>query len=779
MGRLPRLNDILAKPVMVSSRSRFDSDVWYIDGWTPGRNWKLHAIHWDVAADQRLIDEMKYLAALLFLERDGRVLHKHTSAANFSVGVRHFLRYMERHGYSSLDQFDLDAVKRFKRDLHVALSDPEQVDPDENLLDHATAVTSATDEEVQVTDDPPVEADGHTELHRPMTKAGKKKRSAKPPKIIAKDEFTYSAAHLRLWILGKLWEHRDDLAAGGVDVLPEDPFPGSTVAREAEEASAIAVALIPPLPDEVSTLIMGDAFRLIGKPAEDVIELQRLHLGAMFRMDRPPWVHEIARIQKVTADFNFSLVEGKAWHAPLSLDTKLATGSEELRELIQLIRNACITVIFSGTGCRISEVLSLETGVKPKGPQTVDGSSPAHALPACISVKRSKSGLHHHFFMHGKLSKGEDEPKDEKWLCGSRPADAVDLEPPVVRAIRVLERLFEPWRELVEDDLTRRSLILTFATQGLPRRKDSIVPASSSQVNLALAQHAGRKEVGLAGLKSQVARNPKLAPYVKDNGRCIRTHQWRKTFALFMMRLDERMIPALAHHFKHMSIAVTEGAYMPEDPSMIAAAESVHMMETHRALYEMRRRDGGKFGKLDRAMDGFADDLERLIGDLPLEENYENVRHALVTRDLRIFNAEHGRCLIAANPDKARCHEAAGTSGWRRLSPNVETRTPGMCAGCENFSVSSEHGAFWRRRYVQHQSNWMLSDGSADFEVVRRMAQQAAGVLKALGASVPRVTKANAGALAKTTDAEVGGAMLSGLANTMGGNDAPSTADQR
>ncbi len=405
---------------------------------------------------------------------------------------------------------------------------------------------------------------------------------------------------------------------------------------------------------------------------------------------------------------------------------------------------------------------------------------PAQPLPACISIKRSKSGLHHHFFMHGKLSKGEDEPKDEKWLCGSRTADAIDFEPPVVRAIRVLERLFEPWRDMIEDDLTRRSLTLTFSRHGLPRRGDSIVPASSSQVNLALAQQAGRPEVGIGRLKSQIPRNPKLAPYVRTNGRCIRSHQWRKTFALFMMRLDERMLPALSHHFKHMSIAVTEGAYMPHDPSMIAAADSVHMMETHRALYEMRRGSGGSFGKLDRAMDGFKDDLEKLIGDLPLEENYENVRHAILTRDLRIYNAEHGRCLIAVNPDRARCHDAAGTSGWRRLRPNIETRTPGMCTGCENFSVSSEHASFWRRRYLEHQSNWLLSDGSADFEVVRRMADQAAGVLNALGAKVPPVTKSRAMTLAARERIEVGGALLSQLAaNNLGGNDASPATDQR
>lgn len=91
---------------------------------------------------------------------------------------------------------------------------------------------------------------------------------------------------------------------------------------------------------------------------------------------------------------------------------------------------------------------------------------------------------------------------------------------------------------------------------------------------------------------------------------------------------------------------------------------------------------------------------------------------------------------IAANPDKARCHDVAGTSSWRNTTPNHLTRTPGLCAGCPNFSVSAEHAGFWRRRFIDNQTSWLRSDRSTQFRVVEKRAQQAELVLNALG--VPR-----------------------------------------
>ena len=724
MDRQPTLAQILEKPVRVTQASLFIDDTWYLDGWTPGYHSSKFAIRWTVDADERLINGLKYLTALLFLERDGGKVYAHSTAGTFSAGARHLLRFMTLHAYTDFSQLDADAIDLFTRSLHVALSDPEQAEDDD--------LEEGGDDE----------QDDCLSHEDPKILGRVTKRRAQPArKQLSPDEFTYAAAFNRLRMLKLLWDHRIALEGAGIPVMDSNPFPNGSVVDAAKAASAIIWDLIPPLPDEVANAIMSNALRLIYEPADDVIELQRRVIDHKLSISRETPPPERRRIAKEIERFGFTEVDGKPWRNKIVLDKDGIGGPQTINALVDLIRDACLITIFSGTGCRISEVLSLQCAGAPQELPLFATRQSEVDLPACISTEPSKTRLHELFYMRAKLSKGQERPTDERWLIGSRPMDRKDVEPLVVRAIRVLERLYEPWRSLIVDENERRRLVLNFKSHGLPRTGSGIGAADAWITTLSLRQFYARPEVGLAELQPLVKQNRELAPYVRKEGRCIRPHQWRKTFALYMMRLDERMLPAISRHFKHLSLAVTEGAYMPRDPSMIAAADSVQMRETHRALYEMRRGDGAKFAKLDRMMDGFTSDLQKLIGDLPLDESYEKVSHALITRDIRIFHSDHGRCLIAANPDRARCHDAGGTTSWRRLRPNEATRTPSLCAGCENFSISAEHSGFWMRRYLENRSAWLLADGSADFEIVRRRAEQARAILQALGATPPEVTR--------------------------------------
>jgi integrase len=727
MNKAPTLASILEAPPMVSRHSRFDDDIWYLDGWTPGYTKSSFALHWTVAVDQQLIDAMKYLAALLFLERDGHTIYKHSTASTFSAGARHVLRFMEQHGYSSLRQLDADAIRLFTRNLHVALSDPQYLleeieadEPDSPELDLEIAM-AASDK-------------------KPGIPPGRRGRE---PRQIDEEELTYSAAYNRLRPLQQLFDYQDLLERAGIPSIAQEPFRRTSVKTEAQRVAAIAVELIPPLPDEVALAIMSCASRLIMQPAEDVIELQRQCMSVTARLSREPTTEERLRLKAKMEAFRFSVVDGKPWHPRIQLGPDDVGGRRKLRQLIELIREAASTVILSGTGCRISENCSLETATRLPDLPLFERRDDTAALPACVSTRKSKTGLHQHFFMHGKLSKNQDSPKDEKWLIGSRPMDRVDVEPVVLRAIRVLEDLFAPWRSLARDEHVRKQLLISFRGGGLPASPQGVTTMTVANMRQHLRRFVASDEVGLQNLAPLISANPKLAPYVHSKGACIRPHQWRKTFALYMMRLDERMIPALANHFKHLSMAVTEDSYSGSDPSMFSASDSVAMMATARYFHERRQGATGSFGKLGRTLDKFQTDIDKLLGDLPLEEGYPDIEKVLLSHDLRIFHAEHGLCLIGANPDKARCHSAGGTSSWRRLKPNYKTRTPGLCAGCVNFVASTTHAGFWRRRYIDNQRAWLLSGMSADFKVIKRRAEQAASVLKALGTPLPRIELPN------------------------------------
>ncbi len=737
MDNSPRLPDIVASDPAVSSDSRWSHDIWRLDGESGGKIAADFAIHWTVKADPVLVNDAKMLAARLFLPRDGYVELKHTTASTFSSGIRHLLRFMTQYAYTSFSQLDEGAFAFFRKNLHIKLSDPDWYE--EEFGDGIELATSQ-DEQLDLDYGDRRSSDA---VDDPTTNA--KKGAAASKAGNEEDGFTRIAAYNRLRVWRQLFEHGEALEAAGVPRLLFNPFTHKSIKDVAAEASAIATDLIPPLPAPVALKIMNRAVTLIMTAADDVIRLQTEYLDAMLRLDRQPPTDERRRLKAIMEGFRFSDVKGKPWRDPIVLGPDESGGGDQLRDLVMLIRDAAVLVIFCGTGVRISELCSLTASpaVAPKSLPLFDALDEEKEigddLPHCVSVSTSKTGLNDHFFMHGRLFKNERVPKDETWLIGARPKGS-DVEPTVLRAIRVLERLTLPWRGLADDAHVRGHLLMGFKGRGLPRSSKAVRPIRGGSLRASLKAFIA-DECDLASLEDQIVSDRKLAPYVKYNGGCIRTHQWRKTFALYMMKVDDRMIPPLAHHFKHMSVAVTENSYMPTDPSMLAAQDSVHMQETARYFYEQRHGAGGSFGRLDDLLTEHQEQWAKLVDDLPFEEAYPDVESFCLDRDIRIFHADHGRCLIGANPDEARCHEVSGTTSWRNSKPNHITRTPSLCTGCSNFSVSAEHAGFWRRRYISNQRSWIESDRSLQFRVIQKRAQQAAQILRALKQPVPVILR--------------------------------------
>lgn len=366
MDKAPSLASILEAPPMISEHSRFDEDIWYLDGWTPGYRKVSFALHWTVAADPQLIAGMKYLAALLFLERDGRKIYKHSTASTFSAGARHLLRFMERHAYSSFRQLDAAAIQMFKRNLHVALSDPQQI------------LDELGEEKAEW---PELDLDADTPGAKPDAPRAKRLRE---PRQIDEEELTYSAAHNRLRPLHHLFEYRDLLEQAGIPSIADEPFVGTSVKCEAERIAAIAVELIPPLPDEVAIAIMSHASSLIMQPAEDVIELQRQCLSELARQNREPTTEEGRRLKVKIEAFQVSEINGTPWHPPIELASDDAGGGRKLRHLIELIQDACVIVILSGVGCRSSEICSLGTSGKLPGLPLFEQRDQLKPLPHCV-----------------------------------------------------------------------------------------------------------------------------------------------------------------------------------------------------------------------------------------------------------------------------------------------------------------------------------------------------------------------------------------------------------
>lgn len=698
-----------AHPLQVTPESLWTDSDWRLPGWVPGVSDSNFVIRFDVDADAPTIDGLKWLTALLFVGRHRQTAYHPSTAGAYSAGIRHLARFMKQRDFRSFDRLDRHAFEEFVDDIHVKLVDPKE-----------EAAASKADSEEGL--DELLTADGVEPVDRALD----------DPEAIGGVAKAYN--RLRIWKL--LWDHRDTMREAGIKPLTYNPFTKTSPTKMAKKLATVAAEDIPALPDEVALPLLAGAQRLIDEPAQDVIELQQLYLSTMARMDREPPTAERLKLQKVIEDFKFSTLkrEVSPWHPPFRLAASQVGGGEVLRDLIETIRDACLVVIMGYTGVRISEAVSVV--VEPR-------LLLRDVLPSCVTMEVSKSGLSRHYMLHGLLSKGQERPTPEKWLMGARPMSGAAREPATVRAVRVLEALYDPWRQFASDPHAKRQLFVGFAGSGLPRRRSSITAITSPTLRSGLkALVADARYVDLSGLEQTARTKEELLPYLATGttkvAACIRPHQWRKTFMRYAMRTDPKMAPAVSQHFKHLTVAMTERDYGPKDIRFLEEGDSMRARATGSFLRRMVEGTTRPISRLEKAFELAGEQWRAMIpDDVPHDD--DAYTKLAIDQDLRIWFAEHGRCLVALHPDEARCHDRAGTQGWRHARPNMLTRTPSLCTGCKNFSIHEDTVGFWRRRYVEHQRAYLGAGGDLSFEIIRRRADQAAAYLRALGEDLPDI----------------------------------------
>lgn len=700
------LTDILNAKTspQVTKHSVWSDDTWQLEGSTPGMPDANFTIHFKLDANSRTINELKWLAARLFIGRHGHTLYKHSTAGVFSAGMRHFAVYMKKQNHPSFATLKSAAYKDYADTIHEMLISPkggsQNPQDDERIFDDVIDSDNVEPVPYSPEDD---DSDGG----------------------IAKAYY-----RIRIWKL--LWDHRREMSAAGIKPLAYNPFTKTTPTAEARRLATKAAGEIPALPDEVALPVLAGAVRLLGQPARDVISLQSRYLGAMARLDREPPTSEREKLKRVIERFEFATLEGedRPWHGPITLGAHEAGGGDRLADLLDDIRSACLIVLMGFTGLRISEAVSPE--VRPR--VIIDD-----VLPSCVTIEKSKSGLSQLYILHGLLSKGQERPIPETWLMGSRPMFAGSVPLPV-RAVQVLELLYQPWRRFASDRLAQVRLFTGFAARGLPRDPATVMPVTSQRLREDMKRFvANSSYVDLSALKYLAKAKPVLAPYA-DDPTIIRTHQWRKTFMRYAMRTDPKMAPSVSQHFKHYTVALTERDYGPKDVAFLQQADSVRARSTGVALRSLVEGVKRPIARLDRGIELWKAQWLALVPD-GLDPDDDGFTAVAVNEDLRVWYSEHGRCLVGLQPDEARCHDRAGTAGWRHVRPNHLTRTPSLCAGCANFSIHEDALAFWRNRYIQNQQAYLDSSGEPGFEVIRRRADTAAKFLKAHGEEPPHLER--------------------------------------
>jgi hypothetical protein len=491
-------------------------------------------------------------------------------------------------------------------------------------------------------------------------------------------EISFSSASHRLRFVSLIYDQRKSLERYGIAVPNEAPFDGRSINDVVnQDLNLFHGPKQEPIPDNVFLAMVNGAIRILGDPAEDVIELQMLCCPQLHRpIDTSDRASELTFYAEANAEaeaFIFSTINGESepW-ATLNLPQKRALidgretnvdGRQLIRRLILSIQAACITIIQSCGGLRVNTLCSLED------------SSFTGDFPSCLSVRKSLDGLIDLFYVVSPDHKVSHE--DKEWLIGASPCGS-EFVPPTVRALSVLHRLSAPWRQLSE----RSSLIVSFSSaRGLPRKKDSIGTMTATTITDA-ERYFLREWCDVSGLTSDEMRL-----YVHGKG--LRDQKWKTTFAIYMTRVDGRLLAAVSQHFRHLRAATTDKFYVGRDLR--------HMGLTASAAY----RESAKFFRdVLEGGEPIVGRFERILRDFPVKRGSSQADYeiAVIRLDLRILPFDYGFCGIAANPEEARCHKLGGTEAWYRRSPNHSFRGVTTCAGCRCFGASKANLPFWMKR---------------------------------------------------------------------------------
>jgi hypothetical protein len=695
----------------VSRSSRFGDAVWRLDNTTPGQPPTQSSIRWDFevpdecrftdAKHARLRHALKRFAWSLFADpRQGPPMAA-GSATHISRALCYLVRWMVHHAYSTLSELNAAASQEYLEDLARDLAEEDEGD--------AEIIPEAMDG-----------GDDHSS-------SGKTIGSV--------------VGRINIWRL--LWRQSGALKDAGIEPLPSVPFAGRLPRSLAKDLATKAMGWIPPVPDEVALPIMAAAHRMLGIPAADVIRLHRMYLDARAAASRCSVGRQALLAGKAIAGFSFSSFEGQdtPWRPPLypTITQRLHHCAwhkarldvhQGLRALIEEICGACVIVLQSEAGIRINEVCGLRAGINP---QT--------ALPACIEVRSSKTGLHELFFLKGTLAKTRPAPVEAEWLLGARPTGTNEIPAPV-RAVQVLQELYAPLRCLSPAGAPCKDLIVKMTwPRGLPKNGHMIGKILGSCLLAYQRQFIGTY-VDLSGLGDRNRHGENLAQYRASRGACLRSHSWRKTFALYVFRTDSRMIAAIAQQFHHLSLAMTEQGYLGSDPTLLEVMDSVRTRQTALFFYEMARGVRPVAGRMAKLIDEHRAELESIIAGLEEREGLLAMERWVVKQDFRIWFSSHGKCFLRLAPGQARCHQLAGTAHWANAEPNYAYRNPEVCLGCPAYAIDGEHEIFWVHRYWENQTAWMKAVAGRyekDYRIFEYRALQSATVLQAIGVGLPRV----------------------------------------
>lgn len=697
----------------VSQTSRWLDSKWYLDNSTPGALVSASTIYWEIELKDgisllapqhaQLLHEMRHFVWSLFVDRRGRAALKTGSAGFLRTGMAALSRWMVEHNYASLGELNGRASQYY---IDAIIDEATRRWQDEEEDEFAAEVQETVDHDEANFED---EADAEKEIDQGSDSVV---------------EITESYLYPRLRIWSWLWQQRHAMADIGIAPPREQPFAGASVQALRRKLATKVAGRIPPIPDEAALLILNAAHAFMETHATELLGFAET-AGQLLRHG-PLATNTFKRYLRKAF---FADHDGKEARA-------IFTGRDPLtkraREMMDDMVDACGIILQSETGLRVSELCGIKT----------TGIDPETGLPSCIEVRPSKSGMLDLYYLRSVLAKTRKAPEEKIWLLAAKPRGAKGV-PNAVRAVEVVYHLLQPWRALCRG-ATREMLFVNFThSAGLPQTASGITSTQSQSIMFGQKRFISG-HVDFSGLPD----TQELRVYKQTKGKCVRTHQWRKVYARYVFQVNPKLLPAIARQFKHLSLAMTEGAYIGTDIGLIKdVAQYNRNQVTNLFLQYARGQNPRREGRFAKLMEKYQPEMTKLVTGKSEEQARNAIEAWVVDRDIKLFFHGYGACMPALAPTEAECHKKAQTIHWANNAPNYSTREPVVCTGCYLFLAGPETADYWRGRYIDNMTSWLEARKQGrenQYRVAKARADQSAIYLKTMGVPLPIVEESNA-----------------------------------
>ncbi len=336
-----------------------------------------------------------------------------------------------------------------------------------------------------------------------------------------------------------------------------------------------------------------------------------------------------------------------------------------VRGLVTRMRTACNMLLQGLSGIRVSELCGIPAGVWNE----------EIGLPGAIEIERTFDDEYELFYLVAEVFKDSGSSEPGKWILGMRPTGS-DYLPLPVKAAQILHRLDAGWRASSGVD----RLVVNFTgSVAFPSVEKAVSPTLGN--TLRYWQRRWLTETGHLGEDDRLT-----------------THMWRKTWARYMVRVSGGLLPAISHHFKHLSVAFTEVAYCQPRAAARQIISDARVAEAGETILGVITGETPVEGPVARELRDLAVEMRGRFANRPAYERRNDVSEALRIRNIQVYRADFGICVFRG--DGARCHLLADDPRLPllRMAPAFARQTPDVCAGCRNFGIDRRHRQFWVER---------------------------------------------------------------------------------